>query len=102
MNAYWLSWYHPYDIGQFELHAPWWISGERMDPEAATIVAAVRAENEDAAKQLVVDSYDTPPDLEWRFCDVLDRSPFSDRFPQTSEWMTWEEDRTCNCEVCRS
>jgi hypothetical protein len=89
---YWLSWYHDIDaLGAFELHSPWWVSGTRLDG-ADTVCAAIKAENEDAAKAAVVAAYDTPPDtLEWRFCerqpDVW--SPFNTRF-QRSAWIQWE------------
>jgi hypothetical protein len=32
MKKYWVSWYSPADLwGKFELHSPWWVSGEDME-----------------------------------------------------------------------
>jgi hypothetical protein len=97
---YWCSWYCPNDLmGKFELHSPWWISGETMEDDdgkfAYTICAAVRAENEDAAQQIIIDSHDDPKPigLEWRFVERRpdDWSPFSDRF-QRADWMQWPDE----------
>ena len=96
-KAYWLSWYTTAEHGGWELHSPWWISGYSGDGEETIIVAAVRANSPEEAEEVVVNSYDTPPEyLRFRFNDEFDRSPFSDRFPQ-AEWMAWDDDRTCNC-----
>lgn len=97
MTDYWLSWYNGEDLSEFELHSPWWISGYAFDPDRDIICAAIRAENEDAAWEQVRNSYDSPPaEIEQRFCDELEGSPFSGRFPQ-GNWMVWEDNRTCNC-----
>ncbi len=94
LHAYWLSWYHHPDDGEFELHSPWWISGFTISqPQRDTIVAAVQAESEEAAWEAVHAAYDTPPTrLERRFIDELgDRVPWTDtggRFPR-ADWMTW-------------
>ena len=29
-NKFWLSWVHKPEMGEFELHSPWWISGSRI------------------------------------------------------------------------
>jgi len=91
VTAWWISWYaHPED-GPFELHTPWWVSGFTMeDPSRDTIVAAVQAESEEDAWDVVLMSYDeVPTQLEKRFCDPLgDKEPFSDRFPR-ADWMQW-------------
>lgn len=98
MTDWWLSWYSP-SGESFELHSPWWVSGSRSDDNAATVVAAIRAESEEAAWEQVRLSYNNPPlDVERRFIQVLDRSPFSDRFPR-DEWMEWDDERTCGCPV---
>lgn len=94
MSNFWLSWYcADDDMGKFELHSPWWISGTRMTDDASTICAAVQAEDEEAAKEVVSASYDIrPASLEWRFCEprASDWTPFSERFPRW-EWMKWQQ-----------
>lgn len=90
MNAYWLSWWWAPDIGEFELHSPWWISGQRLDG-ARSVVAAIRAPDEAAAKQVVMESHEAPPaSIEWRFCERRpeDWAPFCDRLPR-ADWMQW-------------
>jgi len=94
LKNFWLSWYAK--TGAYELHWPWWTSGYRYvhrdgeECEEPTIVAAVRAESEEAAKEIVIASHDTPPTaLEWRFCEERpdDWTPYeSDRFPK-AKWM---------------
>jgi hypothetical protein len=93
LNKYWISWYCPFGrMGKFELHSPWWVSGESED--AFTICAAVQAKNEPEAKQIIRQCHDEPrPNtIHWRFCDqrAEDWSPFCDRFPRAS-WMKWED-----------
>lgn len=89
---FWLSWYHLADtMGPFEIHNPWWITGHRSSDDASTIVCAIRARDEDAAKEKIMTSYDNRPDaLEWRFCEPQAEgwAPFGDRF-QRGEWMQW-------------
>jgi hypothetical protein len=97
VNEFWLSWYHDPENGEFELHSPWWTSGYTMtDPPKSTIVAAVRAEDEDAAWAVVRASYDTPPEsVIERFCEPL--APKDGKYPwdnpngrfQRAEWMKW-------------
>lgn len=91
-NKFWLSWYHTGDMGPFELHSPWWITGHRSD-DTVMICSAIIAENDNEAEKLIKASYDTPPDeIEWRF--IAERgdkwSPFCDRFPR-GDWMQWPE-----------
>lgn len=105
MRAWWLSWYAHPDDGGFTLHTPWWTSGYTMDePPRDIIVAAVQAEDEEAAWEVVHAAYDIPPThLERRFCDELEdretqpsaRQPWSTsengRFVKAS-WMQWPTD----------
>lgn len=94
MKNWWVSWYGT--ASPFTLESPWWISGYRCDgiegmSETPTICAAIQAESEEDAKDIVLASHDTPPaDLEWRF--VFERpegwSPYGDRFPR-ADWMRW-------------
>lgn len=103
--AWWISWYSGRDGGEFELHSPWWISGYDMN-DRTIYVAAVRAEDESEAWQIVRNAYDEPrseDDLEERFCDDLSgEEPFTDRWPR-AEWMEWNEfGETCRCYDCKS
>jgi hypothetical protein len=92
---WWVSWWCPRDqLASFELHSPWWISGERIADGAQSICAAVQAATEDRAKALIGLSYDEPKDgdtIEWRFINEQpdDWSPFNDRF-QRAHWMQWD------------
>ncbi len=93
MNKYWLSWYHsPEDNGSFTLLFPWWLTGD-AGGGVETICAAVKADSEEEAKQIIQDCYDTPQIFDvadWRFCDerVHIWTPFEARFPK-SDWMVW-------------
>jgi hypothetical protein len=98
-QAWWISWYNTRPLDSFELHSPWWVSGERCSDDAETVVAAVRAASEDEARAAVAHAYDerpTPDEIEWRFVEALDSSPFCGRFPQAN-WMAWDDERTCAC-----
>ena len=97
MTAFWLSWYLTKEMGAFELESPWWVSGARVWQKGDeiwtddSIVAAVRAESEEAAKELVLASFDKRPEaIEWRFCEPRPDgwAPFSERFPR-GDWMKW-------------
>jgi hypothetical protein len=92
MKSYWVSWYHKFDnLGEFELHSPWWFSGSRVSDDADTVVAAIRADHEEGAKDRVLRSYDVrPDDVEWRFVEErpYEWVPFSGRFPK-ADWMQW-------------
>ena len=59
MKSFWISWYHEQSFGAFELHSPWWVSGST--DTANTVCAAVRAEDEEHAKRIVVEAFVTPP-----------------------------------------
>lgn len=100
MKKYWVSWYSPADLwGKFELHAPWWVSGERCADGAHTICAAIQAENETTAMDAALSSYDEPrpAGLDWRFVEErpADWSPFNSRFPR-ADWMKWPEEVQSN------
>lgn len=91
LKPFWMSWWHHDRYGAFELHSPWWSSGFRGD-DATSICAAVLAEDEEAAREVVLASYDKrPDDVEWRFTEErpLDWSPFTSRF-RKADWMKWE------------
>lgn len=80
------------EYGKFELHYPWWVSGERCSDGAHTIVAAIPVELEEEAQAVVMESYDHKPayevELEIRFNDLKTGSPFCERFPRRA-WMKW-------------
>ena len=95
-KIYWVSWYDLH-YGKWELHSPWWVSGERLHDGAQTICAAIRAPSPDAAMIMIEQAHDEPRPLplEFRFVDERpdDWSPFCDRF-QRAAWMKWTEDRS--------
>lgn len=97
MTGWWISWYSDVPLPSFELHSPWWVSGEDADGHE-TVVAAVRAKNEDEARWQILRAYDTQPDdVRWRFCEALTHdTPFTDRFPK-AVWMAWDDKGTCMC-----
>lgn len=92
-KKYWMSWIS--DLDQpFELHWPWWQSGSDCN-DRWIICAAIMAESEEAAWQILIDSHDEP-DLatpERRFCNHKPDNwrPFCDRFPR-ADWMQWPEE----------
>jgi hypothetical protein len=91
MKNYWISWYHEENFKPFELNTPWWQSGWRVHDDAGTICAAVKAESEEGAKEIIYVSYDERPiEIEFRFCEERpkDFSPFSERF-EKEDWMVW-------------
>ena len=76
----------------FELHWPWWVTGSKIDVDEKSVCAAVKAENGDCAKNIVLSSYDARPyDVEWDFVEERGNgwSPFSGRFPR-ADWMQWD------------
>ena len=103
MSYWWVSWYHHWEEhGPFTLHSPWWISSSDAEGRDG-ICAAVRAEDEEGAMEVVLSSFDRRSDsVEWRFVEWREDgwSPFGSRFPK-AEWMAWEEDKTCNCPECK-
>jgi hypothetical protein len=92
MKRWWVSWLSPTELyGKFELHFPWWVSGETWDGSKQTICAAIHAYTQEEAQQIVKECYDDcPPPIEWRFVRERpeDWSPFNDRFPK-ADWMQW-------------
>jgi hypothetical protein len=89
LKNYWISWWARALDGAFELHFPWWVSGEKIDEDSSSICAAVKANSEKEVREMIYICYDTrPEDLEWRFIEERpdDWSPFCDRFPK-AEWM---------------
>lgn len=90
-RRFWVSWYATH--GAFEYHGPWWISGQRMADDAATVCAAVIAADEQAAREIIAAAHDKQVDpsmIEWRFVEIkpADWSPFGERFPR-ADWMQW-------------
>lgn len=87
---WWVSWYSKDPA--FALWFPWWVSGWTEGGEDI-IVAALIADTQEAAVELVFEAYDTRPDaLEFRFIDELEagKSPYSERFPK-ADWHVWSE-----------
>jgi len=98
MRSFWISWYSYAPRDTFELHSPWWCSGYDADGNDI-LIAAVRAEDEDAAWAQVRAAYDDQPAaVAERFVEDVpdDWSPFSGRWPK-ADWMAWDGDRTCAC-----
>lgn len=92
---YWVSWYSTAEMGEWELHSPWWKSGVRGSDHAATICAAIRAISPEEVRRKVAAAYDVRienplTDIEWRFINQRadDWEPFTDRFPR-ADWMKW-------------
>lgn len=84
-------------MSPFNLHFPWWITGESgigVDrPIYQTIVAAIPTESAQEAEEIILNSFDKrPEDIEWRFNSLKEGSPYSDRFQKTG-WMQWPDDR---------
>lgn len=100
IRSWWVSWYSHRQLDEFELHAPWWVTGYDADGNDIC-VAAVLAESEADAYAQIRNAYDAPRsdgDIRERFCDELTATPFNDRFPQ-AEWMAWDPETltTCRC-----
>lgn len=98
MKRWWVSWWHdPEAFGGFELHSPWWVSGGT--DTADTICAALLADNEAHAMQLVYEAYDkTPSWIEFRFVEERpdDWTPWKRNDDQVlrwkrESWMQWPE-----------
>jgi hypothetical protein len=90
---FWVSWYSPDELGSWELHSPWWVSGWAVTEteDVQTICAAIKAKDEDDARTRVLASYDKPPaTVAWRFVEErpADWTPFNDRFLK-ADWMVW-------------
>jgi hypothetical protein len=88
---FWISWWHDNaKDGEFELHTPWWISGEDMKGRES-ICAGIMAKSEEDAKNKIISSYDKSPDvIDFRFCVLKEDNwtPFSSRF-RKADWMIW-------------
>lgn len=93
---FWMSFWLPNSVA-FEYKGPWWVSGHRFprgldnDYSEDSICAAVKAESERAAKELLLAGIEQPhQDVEWRFIEEkpADWSPYSGRF-QKSEGVEW-------------
>ena len=87
---WWISWHQKTDDHR-PLHFPpredvlgWWCTGYRCADDVVTLVAHVRAESEDAAKDVI--RADWPEADEWRFCTPHAPTKPGDRFP-LSDWM---------------
>ncbi|MCV0413472.1 MAG: hypothetical protein K5831_01135 [Brevundimonas sp.] len=93
MRPFWVSWWG--EPGTFELHRPWWISGERDDGKQS-ICAAVLAQDEFTARLSIQWAHDDKDAvIEWRFAEERPKgwSPFGSRFRQ-ADWMIWPESLT--------
>lgn len=88
-KRFWMRWHSLYDPSSFEYHGPWWISGYTPD-DLPIFCAAVCAEDSDAAREVIRQSYDYPHDIEFSFVEERPAAwePFSGRFPRAN-WMTW-------------
>jgi len=92
-TRYWVSfWVNDIVLPHFEMHRPWWISGQDMN-DRSSICCAVIADNEDEVKKYVLSCFDeghVPEKLEYRFIEERpkDWDPFYDRFPK-GDWMQW-------------
>lgn len=92
MKKFWISWYHSSVYGAFELNSPWWTRESRGLQDI--ICAAVKANSEAEAKELVRDSYVKQLDaatFEWLFCEEkpADWLPFGGWFHK-ADWMIWD------------
>lgn len=83
-SKWWVSWWHP-PCG-FELHHPWWVSGEN-DDGVPSVCAAIIGDDPEA---IVRAAYDTPQEIKFRFIESKadSWSPFSGRF-RRARWMVW-------------
>lgn len=90
-RPWWVSWYTS-PSNEFEYHGPWWITGSETGYNPDVIYcAAVMADTEQAAQEIIRHSFDdrTTP-IRWRFTEDAEPGwePFTDRFPRR-EWMRW-------------
>lgn len=88
-KAFWVRWYAVPEAS-FETTTPWWVSGEAGDGSYLIFVAAVRATDADAAKDVIRSAYAGEVIIEWSFVNERpsDWAPFGDRFPR-ADWMVW-------------
>lgn len=92
---HWVSfWVNDADKNKFEIHFPWWITGQSLEDKTA-ICVAVYAHDADHARTLVEESFDDGSSLdEWRFADERPSPDFihqSGRFTVDRDWMVWPE-----------
>jgi hypothetical protein len=93
-KLYWVRFYEPKQtLNEFEYHGPWWVSGitDGVQGECAIICAAVAAPNEDVARAVIRNAFDSKRDpAEWSFVEERPEGwvPFGQRFPK-ARWMQW-------------
>lgn len=93
LTWFWVSWYWTKKMGDFTLFCPWWIMGTRGEDDHI-VHAAVPAETEDEARNVVRLAYDKAPrSVEWRSCNEGDTpEPYSERRPK-AKWMKWPPEK---------
>lgn len=106
MTPFWISWYTPRPMSEFELHSPWWVSGyaDAADGTPLTIVVAavLAVDAEDAWEQIAAafDEPRSPSDFDRRFCEehpeLATDGPFSPRWPK-ARWMAWSPSTNITC-----
>lgn len=92
-HPWWVSWY---GNGEFTYHGPWWCTGYAPNSNGEYTIpifcAAVMADSEAGAQQVIRDAHDDPRDGidSWRFTDLCPThwEPFTGRFPRAA-WMRW-------------
>ena len=100
IHRWWVRWYTSTEMGPFNLFTPWWISGSTMhEPPKFTLVALIKAKDEDEVKEIVFGAYDKrPADIEFSFIEQVEPTwQPNDRFP-FDEWMSkyWARPRYKN------
>ena len=90
MTKYWISWWHDTNYRPFLLNFPWWSTGTAHD-DAESICAAVIADDEVEARNIITNAYPEKYKIRFRFNEAKPQnwSPFSDRFKKM-EWMKWD------------
>ena len=93
MKKYWIGFILPRDKAEFfEMHSPWWVSGEDEEGDSS-VCCAVKSSSKDNAMEKVCSCFDdgkVPFPIIWRFVEERpdDWTPFNSRFP-LSDWMRW-------------
>ncbi len=93
MIPHWVSFWSA-DPSRWEYRGPWWITGVRMSDDAQSIVAAVMAEHEAHAEEIIRAAHDAGHHpIEFRFVEPRpsDWNPLdnvSGRF-EPEPWMQW-------------
>jgi len=91
MKKFWISWFHSPVYGAFELSSPWWT---RSSSGLSDIIyAAVKANSEAEARELIRNSYNKQLDvatIEWQSCEEkpADWLPYGGWFHK-EDWMIW-------------